>query len=166
VCLSCDAQRDDVGAGLDRRGRAAAASTAAAATFAGDRVRCEIPHDPVDADALRAVDVANNLPIASAMEIFTMTLGSLSDTAMSSMRPPMLAGPMERNLNAPRRGSTDWPAGAITNKGRARSASGSPSRIVLRTSVFTGGILHAETLPPGEQFTRNVLMNLTKASEA
>src|ERR1043166_9676010 len=33
-----------------------------------------------------------------------MTFGLLSDTAMSSNRPPMLAGPIERNRNADRSG--------------------------------------------------------------
>src|SRR5687767_4278826 len=37
-----------------------------------------------------------------------MMLGSLSDTAMSSMRPPMLAGPIERNLNGLSSPSDDW----------------------------------------------------------
>src|SRR5678815_2860799 len=36
-----------------------------------------------------------------------MMLGSLSETAMSSIRPPMLAGPMERNRNFERSGSAD-----------------------------------------------------------
>jgi hypothetical protein len=33
-----------------------------------------------------------------------MMLGSLSDTAMSSIRPPMLAGPIDRNLKLASRG--------------------------------------------------------------
>ena len=37
-----------------------------------------------------------------------MVLGSLSDTAISSMRPPMLAGPIERNLNGLSSPSDDW----------------------------------------------------------
>src|SRR6185437_15938989 len=37
-----------------------------------------------------------------------MTFGLLSDTAMSSRRPPMLAGPIDRNRKLLRRGSFDW----------------------------------------------------------
>src|SRR5213594_3402571 len=36
-----------------------------------------------------------------------MMLGSLSDTAMSSMRPPMLAGPIERKRNGASSGSLE-----------------------------------------------------------
>src|SRR5436190_21379697 len=41
-----------------------------------------------------------------------MTLGSDSETAMSSMRPPMLAGPIERKRKLRRSGSSDWLIGA------------------------------------------------------
>src|SRR4029079_1071622 len=37
-----------------------------------------------------------------------MTFGSLSDTAMSSMRPPILAGPIERKRNDLSKPSVDW----------------------------------------------------------
>src|SRR5688500_19951006 len=37
-----------------------------------------------------------------------MILGLLSETSTSSMRPPMLAGPMLRNRNALSAGSVDW----------------------------------------------------------
>src|SRR5687768_9560893 len=37
-----------------------------------------------------------------------MMFGLLSETSMSSMRPPMLAGPMLRNRNERRSGSVDW----------------------------------------------------------
>src|SRR6478735_3363141 len=37
-----------------------------------------------------------------------MMLGSLSDTAISSMRPPMLAGPIDRKRKLASRGSLDW----------------------------------------------------------
>src|SRR6266540_2535187 len=37
-----------------------------------------------------------------------MTFGSDSDTAMSSMRPPMLAGPIERKRKLWSSGSDDW----------------------------------------------------------
>src|SRR5439155_6956042 len=49
-----------------------------------------------------------------------MTFGLLSDTAMSSNRPPILAGPMERNRNADRSGLAE------TLKGVSRCAAPRP----------------------------------------
>src|SRR6266496_2412113 len=70
-----------------------------------------------------------------------MMFGSLSDTAMSSMRPPMLAGPIERNLNAPRSGSADWPNGASTNSGNSRRTRASRARIGRGEAFFIPQIL-------------------------
>src|SRR5690242_2623624 len=48
-----------------------------------------------------------------------MTFGSLSDTAMSSIRPPMLAGPIERKRKLLSSGSSDWliTRGGVTGGG-------------------------------------------------
>src|SRR6185436_5379787 len=81
-----------------------------------------------------------------------MMLGSLSETAMSSMRPPMLAGPIDRNLKLVNIGSGDWlisrgaapvdgawPSGATMKSGTVMSA----HAIARRAKVlsFIAGIL-------------------------
>src|SRR4030095_4567406 len=80
-----------------------------------------------------------------------MMLGSLSETAMSSMRPPMLAGPIDRNLKLANIGSCDWlisrgvavagawPRGATMKSGTVISA----PAIARRAKVlsFMAGIL-------------------------
>src|SRR4051794_516666 len=50
-----------------------------------------------------------------------MTLGSDSETAMSSMRPPMLAGPIERKRKLWSSGSDDW---LMTGGGGGAAAAG------------------------------------------
>src|SRR5437016_920417 len=82
-----------------------------------------------------------------------MTFGSLSLTAMSSMRPPMLAGPIDRNLNDASSGSADvltvrarsaaacWPRGATMKSGNARRPR-VRNRRMKRRFVIMAGILH------------------------
>src|SRR5579871_3419399 len=58
-----------------------------------------------------------------------MTFGSESETAMSSMRPPMLAGPIARNLSASTGDEEPfWPAGMAMKTGPRRKTMGSSLR--------------------------------------
>src|SRR2546427_734328 len=102
-------------------------------------------------------------------------LGSLSDTAMSSMRPPMLAGPIERKRKLDSSGLVDaliiasrwpapppcpWVATSATRSGMAirgsatRAIPRSPvciTIILFESSVRAPGSDKARSLPPGQR---------------
>src|SRR5438874_2667599 len=86
-----------------------------------------------------------------------MMFGSLSDTAMSSMRPPMLAGPTDRNRKLCSRGSADWliwDSGAAWGAAPA-CASGRPDS----TGSASAASASATTLARRKRLTVNVIVS-------
>lgn len=72
--------------------------------------------------------------------------GLLSDTWISSMRPPMLAGPIDRKRKLARRGFDDWLMAAESRRGccaasedrAATPAAASTMRVRMRSTVSSG----------------------------
>src|SRR3954453_3748497 len=83
-------------------------------------------------------------PVARPMYI---VLGSLSTTAMSSIRPPMFAGPIERQTKGRRIGSSDW----LTGGGRVGTAGGPCASRACAASAHSPSPSH---VPAGTRTTR------------
>src|SRR3954464_13427704 len=65
-----------------------------------------------------------------------MTLGSVSETSMSSMRPPMLAGPTDRKLNDERTGFDEMLKGACCGAPPPRCASAAETATIGRMAAM------------------------------
>src|SRR3954471_3810612 len=83
-------------------------------------------------------------PVARPMYI---VLGSFSTTAMSSIRPPIFAGPMGRQTNGRRIGSSDW----LTGGGRAGTGGGPWASRVCAANAHNPSRSH---VPAGTRTTR------------
>src|SRR5450759_6019878 len=103
-----------------------------------------------------------------------MTLGSDSDTAMSSMRPPMLAGPIDRKRKLPSSGSWDWlrtgsggaaacpePACPELVEGAERGAGAWACGFTDRPEIASAAREQASTKPGRKRLIRKVIESYT-----
>src|SRR5690242_21467188 len=93
-----------------------------------------------------------------------MTFGSDSETAMSSMRPPMLAGPIERKRKLRSSGSSDWLIG-VGSGGAAAGAGCWACGTGDRNELPRAAMAKASTTPPRKRLSVTGLLREKRNEE-